>query len=797
MGKKDPQSDILDWTIQDELAPGETQPAWPEEPAPAPAPAAPAGPAARRGFSRRSWLALAAVAALVALSPWLYQRWQWQQTENSVAALIAEQSGPTPAPPIGLTPAAGDQPRLLALTQLSPDLYRAEVGRRYLAPDGRTASYGLPRFFRRVNDSWQLLETPPPDFPGEIRITTGSHWKLTYYAADAALIEAQAAPFIETLLEQACQTIVCTDVESVTFDFVNPARAHSRLNNVAALEAGEPWLFALVAAELDAANWQNAVLRVAAPHRAGIPMDAAALELWRRNLGLRAVLSLAWRSAGRQTMEDGLLVALVARLAGHLGLEPPAMFDYALDDQAVLGRYWEVINGAPISEPRTAHRAALTYLNGMLRGQPDSVEAGLWRIVAAMQSIPSPTLYGLQAGLRAAGMSADEFYARWRSILGGPAEAPGIAPARVDLALVCDQGPVLYGPDGLQPLETVRASPNAVWQLEWSPDGERLVLTSYYQTTVVELATGRATWPPAAADPAQASFFGLWLGPATLAYNTFPISILGEGQTDVLAKIQVKLWQIDQPTAADGPTGVVLLPDIVRPAPDGRYLALLSFTTDGPQTPGELSLLPAGGGPLETLASQAFPPAWSPDGRYLAFIHADAAAGGASLHVWEVGTHTFTRLWNSRTTARQLPETVQANYRLAWSPDGQWLAFAGQNYSPATGWLALYSLADDHLHILGTENVPTRNLVFSADSRWLAGVRETQGYSAVALYSVETGQMVRELAGPDASWDQPLWSPRDGRLLVFRNGQPQLLADPMAPPETLDERYCSTGAWRP
>lgn len=796
MPKKDRHADILEWTIHDDLKPGEELPPLagdhPQTAAGEPAPA----PATRPQRDRRPWLVLAAVAGLVALGPWLYQRWQWGQAESGVAEIVSLQDAAGPAPLAGLTAPEGDIPRLHALTQLNQDVFRADVARRFLAPDGRAASFSLPRFFRRMDEAWQPLETPPPDFPGEVRVKSGKRWQITYYAADAGLIEDNLAPYLADILEQACQTVPCAADTQVHLDFVNPPGSAAVVAGAWEAAAGDPWLFTLFATDAGNERWLRDVMRAAAPHRAGIPVDAAALDLWQRSLGLRALVNLTWRSLGQPPLEDGMLLALTARLAARLGLEAPATSEYALVDQEALKHYFESGGGSVGRDARPAARIALASLNTLLRGQPAAVEARLWQAMADAPGNDWPPILRLAPALRAAGMTADDFFGRLRSVFGEAGPAPSVAPAAVDLALVCQPAPQLYGRDGLQPLAAVSSMPAYTWLLNWSPDGERLALTTYLQTTVVELATGRIAWPPLTGDRTLIAMFGLWLSPTTLAYNEFPLTMLADDQLN-LSTVRLKLWEAGQAAAAEGPAGVIAIPDWIRVAPDGRHLALLRLTDEGPQSPGELAIMSVAGGELETVATDAFLPTWSPDGRSLAFLHRDATAGGISLHLWEVGARTFTRLWNSQATADQLPARMQANYNLAWSPDGRWLAFAGQDYSAATGWLALLSLEDDHLRIVGTRSVATRNLGFSADSSWLAGVVEGPPYNAVAIYDVRTGQEVRRLAEDDVNWEQPLWSPRDGRLLAFRNSRPYLLPEARGRAVALGEVNCTSAAWRP
>jgi hypothetical protein len=146
MPKKDPAADILEWTIHDDLEPGEELPPL----AGGQPPAAPRNP--WRG--RRPWLMLAVAAGLVALGPWLYQRWQWRQTESGLAEIVSLQDAAGPAPLAGLTAPEGDTPRLHALAKHGPDLAALlPPGRRDLAAGGG-APAGFPgRGQNRLRDT--------------------------------------------------------------------------------------------------------------------------------------------------------------------------------------------------------------------------------------------------------------------------------------------------------------------------------------------------------------------------------------------------------------------------------------------------------------------------------------------------------------------------------------------------------------------------------------------------------------------------------------------------------------------
>jgi Tol biopolymer transport system component len=100
-------------------------------------------------------------------------------------------------------------------------------------------------------------------------------------------------------------------------------------------------------------------------------------------------------------------------------------------------------------------------------------------------------------------------------------------------------------------------------------------------------------------------------------------------------------------------------------SPDGRQLVIGLSRTRAGDTGELLYLLPAAGGPARLLTSEfASEPAWSPDGRLIAFVPRDSEV-----------IKTTPSASGTATTLTRFPATETEVGGLSWSPTGRQLAF--------------------------------------------------------------------------------------------------------------------------
>jgi TolB protein len=204
-------------------------------------------------------------------------------------------------------------------------------------------------------------------------------------------------------------------------------------------------------------------------------------------------------------------------------------------------------------------------------------------------------------------------------------------------------------------------------------------------------------------------------------------------------------------------------------SPDGMWIAVTSvhgYLGEYPQIyliaadgSGQQRLTSHENVPTPTLSMGNGWPAWSPDGRQIAFI-SEQLDGPSLVHVMQA----------DGTQVRLLTDLPGRKYGLAWSLDGERLAFSTD--SSFTG------VVDADIWIMGADGTDPRNLTastaiefepdWSPDGVHLAFVRESGGRYQVAVITAD-GAMERVLYDAPYFTFGPVWSP-DGQRLLFASG---------------------------
>ena len=186
-------------------------------------------------------------------------------------------------------------------------------------------------------------------------------------------------------------------------------------------------------------------------------------------------------------------------------------------------------------------------------------------------------------------------------------------------------------------------------------------------------------------------------------------------------------------------------------------------------------------------------PAWSPDGRWIAF---DTSGYGNIYKVRPNGTG-LTKLFTGH--------GVHEGWYPAWSPDGRWIAFVRDQRHGSEIWRMRPDGSDKHRLYTDAAAVD-ESLAWSHDGRWLAFDRTTTNYGTIAVIRAD-GLDMHTLTRRPPTWN-PLWLPSDtgiaylagtansngiiagGRLYVMRSDGTG--KHPLAEPRTI--QFASTVA---
>ncbi len=217
-----------------------------------------------------------------------------------------------------------------------------------------------------------------------------------------------------------------------------------------------------------------------------------------------------------------------------------------------------------------------------------------------------------------------------------------------------------------------------------------------------------------------------------------------------------RLWVVDPDGAGRTQIASAGYPAL-SPAwsPDGKTIAYTAFVRSG--TPIVLQDLATGRREIVPTTEYGIniTPEFSPDGRKLAFAH--GTEDGTDLYLYDVARRTVSRLTQGR---------YYDNLSPAWSPDGQRLAFI----STRAGLPQLYVMGADgsdpevlapfDYGFTGQSNGPE----WSPDGQTVAFHREVHGVPQVFVVDVAS-KVVRQITGEGRNED-PTWAP-DSRHLCF------------------------------
>ena len=207
-------------------------------------------------------------------------------------------------------------------------------------------------------------------------------------------------------------------------------------------------------------------------------------------------------------------------------------------------------------------------------------------------------------------------------------------------------------------------------------------------------------------------------------------------------------------------------------APDGERVV---FAWDGEtQDNFDIYIKQIGGGPPLRLTSDPAPdisPAWSPDGRTIAFLRVIGDGKARVLLISAVAPGPARQL----ATVTVLPESYFHLRFINWSPDGKWLALSDGPSSGGVMSLFLLSIETGEKRRLTFPSVDYDDLnpAFSPDKRHLAFVRYSSwGANASDLYllglssDLKPNGQPQRLTALNRQAASPIWT-RDGHAILF------------------------------
>ncbi|HJW09371.1 MAG TPA: hypothetical protein VJ483_07020 [Holophagaceae bacterium] len=191
-------------------------------------------------------------------------------------------------------------------------------------------------------------------------------------------------------------------------------------------------------------------------------------------------------------------------------------------------------------------------------------------------------------------------------------------------------------------------------------------------------------------------------------------------------------------------------------AGDGR-LAYVTYKGGAPEIWGQRrkdgpheKLYPLGGG-----GGLVSSPAWSPDGKRLAFVQGDRR-GNSDIMVLDLATGR----------ARRLTDGNGINTEPSWNPAGTQLAFT----SDREGGPQVFLMQDDgsNLRKLTTEGLYNASPSWSPNGAMVAYVSRFEGKFDLFIYKLGEGKAYQITTGVSTS-ESPAWSPDERRLVFTSN----------------------------
>jgi dipeptidyl aminopeptidase/acylaminoacyl peptidase len=197
-------------------------------------------------------------------------------------------------------------------------------------------------------------------------------------------------------------------------------------------------------------------------------------------------------------------------------------------------------------------------------------------------------------------------------------------------------------------------------------------------------------------------------------------------------------------------------------APDGKQVAFIANISGR----NNLWVVPATGGwPVQLTVSdqRQASPAWSPNGKWIAYTSDKDGNGQWDVFVVSLATAEVLNLSNTPAISEESP---------AWSPDSRYLAWQAKPQTSSTYEIELFDMLFRRRRAL-TSNTPKDfgnfHPVWSHDGKWIAytQIRADRREASVHVLEVATGKDANLTPHDSERWDAvAAWSPGDKKLLI-------------------------------
>jgi WD40 repeat protein len=785
----------LDWQIADQERPSEELP-----------PSAKPRPERRLWRIRAVWIALVALAMLLAAGgviAWLYhtrlnqatpeiqlvaRSEAWAETANDLDSYLALQDPEDSAwravqekrfgqlERVGLTEfgwkATRNAPQPGSVT-LEPGGARLDVTYRFSVtqpmPGGPVSvTLRVPQYYKQTPSGW-VHALPGPDFWGAQRKQQGKRVIVIYFQRDASLIE-PLAPRLDGIMQRICDALPCPWLLPVTFE--NTADSLANLSDFSY-------------------GYDDTGLKLPSPHLIGLPADVPSREELYRAYETRLVQALVFEASGRRLNMNYLSSEEFVRWElAQVGLTGPFINEAitrtlltapAVVRQPVSTISFRTTSGLDASPGEAVLPLAYDFLEQQLGA------GSVTRLLPALASSRVGTLgEAISLTLHVNPTLLELAWQRYLQERTRPDLQPSVRPSPPDgeLVLECSTDGTFLWRIRTDGTGLARISPQIAmsWAPVWSPDGKLLAYTQEARVVVIDPDSHQVK----AAVPVSQASYG-WLPDGRLWVQA------NYRRTDSYASIEIR--DLNLPTLRDiklanaGRNSIVL-------SPDGTRMAYSAY--DGSRL--NVWMADANGYNAQQIAP-GFEPAWSPDSTRLAFLtdfqtDSDSLLPAGEIQILNVSRGAVTTLARGGdlpTWVDNSPDILQIG-ELTWSPDGSLLSVTNNQ---SNGSVLVTLGADDgevRARWVGA-NVRWAGSVWSPDSRHVAlmvmpSIRER--LRMLDILNVVTGQAVTL---PGYGFD---WSPDGQWLAVTQDGGGVLLVTPdLSAMSGLDTPECSSVAWRP